>query len=447
MRLRLAVLLLLAPPAFATSVAPAGNVKKSTAIWSAPAKPNAKVGQLRRGQRLPLVSSRAGWYEVRLESGASGWVRKQFADEVADPAAGVPAQLSHRAAPSAADVPTGPPAARAFRVHLIDVGTGLAVLVQGHDFTLLFDGGSKDDKAGIAQGKSGNRLLAYLAAALGPSGGPECSEAGQASAGQQEVTIDHLVLSHPHDDHGNLLDDVVRCYRVKNVWDSGRINDTAFYREFLQAVAAEGGVVYRTAAAPTPDRRLTVGGTNILVAPSAASWQRFEDLETLTLGDAATLTVLHADAESHADPNGNSLVLRLDLGPTSVLLTGDAESGPRLSPSAAAGDVEQELLQLAPNLLDVDILQVGHHGSLTSSRKAFLDAVSPKWALIGSGPYRYKGVKLPDAEVPAALKAAGATVLRTDATDGAECPAADRVGRDDARPGGCDNHILELAAP
>ncbi len=41
-----------------------------------------------------------------------------------------------------------------YRIHFIDVGSGLAVLVQGTDFNLLFDGGSADDSRGIvAAGK------------------------------------------------------------------------------------------------------------------------------------------------------------------------------------------------------------------------------------------------------------------------------------------------------
>ena len=38
----------------------------------------------------------------------------------------------------------------------------------------------------------------------------------------QRLPIDHVVLSHPHLDHGSALDLVVHCYDVKNVWDSGR---------------------------------------------------------------------------------------------------------------------------------------------------------------------------------------------------------------------------------
>ncbi|MGH9256676.1 MAG: hypothetical protein ACRD3C_19120 [Vicinamibacterales bacterium] len=45
---------------------------------------------------------------------------------------------------------------------VVDVGTGLGILVRGPDFTLVYDGGSNDD---LARGPS-NRMLAYLG---GPS--------------------------------------------------------------------------------------------------------------------------------------------------------------------------------------------------------------------------------------------------------------------------------------
>src|SRR5437868_1145222 len=59
-------------------------------------------------------------------------------------------------------IPTTALASGKFRVHLIDVGTGLSILIQGADFTMLYDGGSGDDRAGITQSSNGNRLLAYL---------------------------------------------------------------------------------------------------------------------------------------------------------------------------------------------------------------------------------------------------------------------------------------------
>jgi competence protein ComEC len=129
-----------------------------------------------------------------------------------------------------------------------------------------------------------------------------------------------------------------------------------------------------------------------------------------------------------------------------MLLVGDAESGAREDPSAAVGDVEAELLAKHMDKLKVDILQVGHHGSKTSSREEFLHAIEPRYALIGVGPTAYSGVRLPDAEVIHAITTLPSkpVLLRTDAHDAKGCIKADRVGMDDSAPGGCDNFILTV---
>src|SRR5689334_23208984 len=38
------------------------------------------------------------------------------------------------------------PAPGTYQIHLIDVGTGLAILIRGADFAMLYDAGSNDDK-------------------------------------------------------------------------------------------------------------------------------------------------------------------------------------------------------------------------------------------------------------------------------------------------------------
>jgi competence protein ComEC len=74
-----------------------------------------------------------------------------------------------------------------------------------------------------------------------------------------------------------------------------------------------------------------------------------------------------------ADVNNNSVSAMLSWGEASVLFTGDLH-------------VEGEgiLLSLGGDV-DADVLQVGHHGSATSSSAAFLDAVSPLAAVISAG--------------------------------------------------------------
>ena len=83
--------------------------------------------------------------------------------------------------------------------------------------------------------------------------------------------------------------------------------------------------------------------------------------------------------------------------------------------------------------------------SRTSSRKPFLDAVTPRYALVSAGPtLNNGGVSFPESEVINALEWSGAKVLRTDLND-RFCPETDRVGVDDTKPGGCDNYVLEIS--
>ena len=143
---------------------------------------------------------------------------------------GGPAQETPKESPVAAP-------ARRFEIDVVDVGTGLAVLVQGPDFAMVYDGGSNDD---LALGGS-NRFLAYLRAVA-----------------PQRRTIDHLVLSHPHRDHVELLPDLFANYAVGDVWDSGAVNDICGYRRFLSAIASAPRTRYHAAhgsAFQQPDAR------------------------------------------------------------------------------------------------------------------------------------------------------------------------------------------------
>lgn len=340
------------------------------------------------------------------------------------------------------DVPATPPAAGRFRIHLIDVGTGLSILVQGHDFTLLYDGGSKDraEAGSTTRTDDETRLLSYLFAALGPSGG--CAPPGDVwPTVQARVRIDHLFLSHPHEDHGSMLDEVLRCYDVANVWDAGAVNDTAFYRAFVQAVAATHTHYHTDRAIPAARRvRFARGAIRV---PPAVDWLHFAAGDTVALGSHARFRIVYASPAACSDPNNCSIVLRVELGATSLLLTGDTVSGSRAQPTTAPGRAEAAMLANSRDLIDADILQIGHHGSMTSSRRAFIEAVSPSLALLGAGPTRYSGVLLPDRVVPAMFAALHITVISTAVHDGATGCPADRVGADHG-PGGCDNYVVDI---
>jgi competence protein ComEC len=330
---------------------------------------------------------------------------------------------------TAADMPAAP-APGTYQIHLIDVGTGLAVLVRGADFAMLYDAGSNDRE------EKPLRVAAYLAVALGPSGDELCVEGGKPPAGR--VKIDNVVLSHPHFDHASALDLVVHCYDVQNFWDSGRVNDAVFYRELLAAIAKSAVTLYHSAASVPEDHTVTVKE----LAITLPRWERFSEGDVVKLGDGAKFTILHAEPKAVKDPNQNSVVLAVELGATRLLLVGDSESGPRKDPSYPVGDVEEFLIDHHAKEIQADILQVGHHGSKTSSRRKFLDAVHPALALVSSGPKLYGKVTLPDAEVIDELKKVGATILRTDERD-SNCPIHGRIGGDSG-PGGCDTWVITV---
>ena len=50
-----------------------------------------------------------------------------------------------------------------------------------------------------------------------------------------------------------------------------------------------------------------------------------------------------------------------------------------------AGEENENYLINNYDLPEVDILKVGHHGSRTSSSKAFIDEIKPKYSLISAG--------------------------------------------------------------
>ncbi|MEO8703437.1 MAG: MBL fold metallo-hydrolase [Kofleriaceae bacterium] len=332
---------------------------------------------------------------------------------------------------TAKDMPPAP-APGTYQIHLIDVGTGLAILIRGADFAMLYDAGTND------RDEKPLRVAAYLEAALGPSGDDLCSDNG--SSAKTRLPIDHVVLSHPHLDHASALDLVVHCYEVHNFWDSGRVNSTVFYRELLAGIAQSGSTKYHSAADVPEGHGVEVKG----LAVTLPRWDRFSEGDVVELGKGAKFTILHANAKFEKDPNQNSVVIAVQLGATRLLLVGDAESGARKDPSEPLGDVEQFLVEQHASAIRADILQVGHHGSKTSSRRGFLEAVHPALALVSSGPKMYGKVTLPDAEVLDAIASVGAKILRTDERDG-DCPVRGRMGGDHG-PGGCDSWVITVGA-
>jgi len=185
--------------------------------------------------------------------------------------------------------------------------------------------------------------------------------------------LDAVALSHWDVDHSGGLAAVLTRFSVGELWESGR-PPRAGAEETVAALARSR----------TPRRVLGAG-------------------QRLWLG-RALITVLGPAPGPPLATNDQSLVLRLDWRGLSLLLVGDL------------GPYGEALLLERGGPLRVLALKVAHHGSRFSSSAAFLQAASPRLAIVSVGarnPFHH-----PSAEALGRLEAAGARVYRTD-RDGA----------------------------
>lgn len=127
-----------------------------------------------------------------------------------------------------------------------------------------------------------------------------------------------------------------------------------------------------------------IGGSGAVVNDTKVSRiltsvpERFENAEQCSQGqrwewDDVRFEVVWPSANALFAGNDGSCVLKVTGSGGSALLTGDIEK-----------PAERQLVANSRNLLDADILQVPHQGSRTSSTDPFLDAVSPKLAIVST---------------------------------------------------------------
>ncbi|HVA77753.1 MAG TPA: DNA internalization-related competence protein ComEC/Rec2, partial [Candidatus Binataceae bacterium] len=187
--------------------------------------------------------------------------------------------------------------------------------------------------------------------------------------------VDYLVLSHPDLDHFGGFAYIADNFSPSRFWSSGATSpDRAF--GLLMAALGRDHVPIREIGA-SPEREMIGGVTVRAIEPHTAR------------------------ADTH---NNSSLVLRLELGKSAFLFTGDIEAAGEAALVASGED------------LSAAVLKVPHHGSATSSTPGFIAAVHPIVAVISDG-YRNR-FHFPAAAVLRRYQAAGTTVLRTD-RDGA----------------------------
>jgi competence protein ComEC len=240
------------------------------------------------------------------------------------------------------------------RVDFLDVGQGDAALVTMPDgTTLLVDGGGRPSfpVSTDETRKIGETVVSEYLWWRGLS------------------TIDYILATHADADHIDGLNDVLRNFAVHGALVGRQpANDPEFakFSETLRETKTHMETIYSG--------------------------------DTIKFGEVE-VRVLWPGTDGEASTNNDSVVLQLQFGERSILLTGDIEKS-----------AERSLTAL-PQQLRADVVKVPHHGSKTSSTDNFVLATKPSFAIISVG--RNSMFGHPHKEVVDRWQSIGATVLTT----------------------------------
>ncbi len=234
-------------------------------------------------------------------------------------------------------------------VHFLSVGQGDCTLIETSDGKFALIDASTQDYSDI--------IVSYLF-----------------NQGVEE--LEFVLFTHPHEDHIGGGDEVLGAFPVKTVYMTDKTENTSSYDRLLNAV-----------------KNSKKKNSTKVIKP--------EDGDVFKLGDIEFQIL--SDGDTYEDLNNSSICLKMELGKSTFIFTGDAEK-----------EVEYDILDKDVSV-SAEVYKCGHHGSSTSNSDAFLDAVDPALAIISCGLDNSYGH--PHVEVTQALEERGIASKRTD-TDG-----------------------------
>lgn len=250
------------------------------------------------------------------------------------------------------------------RVHFLDIGQGAATLIEFPCGAMLVDTGGEENDVF----HSNVELKAYLDAFFD-------------RRKDLNKTLDVLLLTHPHIDHIRGIPTVLANYKVKNVVDNGQTprepeEAVTIIRDFRSWVETNKVPYMAVTTADFPVSGSPI--SNAMIDPFSMCINTDPSVRVLW-GRSISDPGWGDDGFGHDefdDENNHSVVTRFDFGKSSMLITGDLEK-PAIASMLGARNA---------SFLDVNIYQVGHHGSHNGTTPELLSAMSPEWAVMEMGP-------------------------------------------------------------
>lgn len=241
---------------------------------------------------------------------------------------------------------------KSLKISMIDVGHGDSILITTpNNKHILIDTGDQYSIGGSESDTGKQIIIPYLLK-------------------QGIKTIDFLILTHMDSDHIGGYESITKVIDVKNLGLSINSMKKEEYKHIKEITKKEC--------------------INIKFLKRG---NKFE------IDGVKFHVLMPQKKEEVLNENNDSVVLLMEYQNKKVLFMGDLEN-----------EGEKELMNLESNL-DIDVLKVGHHGSITSSAYEFITETTPEIALISVG-NRFKSI--PSKEVIKRLSSVHTKVYRTD---------------------------------
>lgn len=253
--------------------------------------------------------------------------------------------------------------AQTMRAHFIDIGQGSATLLEFPCAAILVDtGGEKNDGF-----NSTDSLLDYL-------------DSFFSRRSDLKKTLHSLILTHPHIDHTRGVSDVLQKYKVLNAVTNGQETGSGKSgQKALHAKVANG----EEAENPTEKIGFEAVWLKDIPKKKGLTSKVIDPVDCGTVDPKITALWGYVSdnpgwsATHFGNQNNHSVVIRIDFGKASMLMSGDLEEHAIRSLIAHYQNTR---------VLDVDVYQVGHHGSHNATTSQFLNALTPEIAVISMGP-------------------------------------------------------------